>query len=98
MNDLIVSFRDDMLESGCQIDDDNLKKLLLNFKLNNLTCKDVVIIDKLLSKIRNHFIIIPNDSIILNPINEKNLKNEKNDKNDKNEKSLKSKKRLFTIF
>lgn len=94
MNDLIVSFRDDMLESGCQIDDDNLKKLLLNFKLNNLTCKDVVIIDKLLSKIRNHFIIIPNDSI-LNPINEKNLKNEKNDKN---EKSLKSKKRLFTLF
>ena len=86
MNDLIVSFRDDMLESGCQIDDDKLKKLLLNFKLNNLTCKDVVIIDKLLSKIRNHFIIIPNDSIILNPIIIIIMKKmKKMNKNEKNE-------------
>ena len=65
MNDLIALFRDDMLESGCQIEHDKLKKLLLNFiKLNNLTTKDIGIIDKLLSKIRNYFIMIPNESII----------------------------------
>ena len=65
MNDLIVSFRDDMLEPGCQIEDYKLKKLLINFiKLNNLTSKDLVIIDKLLSKIRNHYIVISNVSIM----------------------------------
>ena len=69
MNDLIVSFRDDMLESGCQIEQDRLKQLLLNFiKLNNLSSNDLYTIDNLVNKIRDKSLLNPFLTLFSNEI------------------------------